>query len=222
MNIEIRKPVIQHPCSTPYGVIDKNFTAIARMNKRDNFTLEYEVEVVTSDAGKNLTTGIFITSLSVVADPGNHLGITSTMLREIPVKSLLEAAIHKAIYPGSRKQQMDRFSNIQSVTAKQKKAAQIILDNPGKPHAQLLMDEFGITEGTARNLKTRISKLGLIPTAQLENELVPFDRMSVEGDYLERVLEGKIKNPFPPSEWFALQETKKAKRKKTPNPRKGK
>ena len=63
MNIEIHKPAIPHPCATPYGVIDKNFTAIARLNKQDNFTLEYEVEVVTSDGGKNLTTGIFITRL---------------------------------------------------------------------------------------------------------------------------------------------------------------
>jgi hypothetical protein len=30
------------------------------------------------------------------------------------------------------------------------KAAQIILNNPGESHAQLLMDEFGITESAKK------------------------------------------------------------------------
>jgi hypothetical protein len=213
MKIEIHKPKMDSPCFTPYGVIDKNFTASARMNKNDDFTLEYEVEVVTSDMGVNLSTGIFIKRLTVVADPGSPIGVTSTNLREIQVRALLEATIRHAIYPGSRKEQMDKFSNVANVTAKQKKAAQIIMDNPGKSHAQLLMDEFGIAEGSARNLKTRVIKLGLIPNAQLDPEPIPLAQMSAEGDYLQQVLEGKITNPVPPAEWFALQEENKKKRK---------
>lgn len=215
MKIEIHKPKIDSPCFTPYGVIDKQFKASAKLNKGDEFTLEYEVEVVTSDMGANLSTGIFIKRLTVVADPGSRIGVTSTHLREIQVRALLEATIHQAIYPGSRKEQMDKFSNVAHVTPKQKRAAQIILDNPGESHAQLLMDEFGILEGSARNLMTRVKKLGLIPNPQVDPEPVSFTRMSEEGDYLQQVLEGKIKNPLPPTEWFALQEERKRKRKVT-------
>ena len=215
MKIEIHKPEVESPCFTPYGVIEKNFTASAKLKKDDEFTLEYEVEVVTSDMGANHTSGIFIKRLTVVADAGSRMGVTSTHLREIQVRALLEATIHQAIYRGTRKEQMDKFSNVAHVTPKQKRAAQIILDNPGESHAQLLMDEFGILEGSARNLKTRVIKLGLVPNPQLDPEPVSFSRMSAEGDYLQQVLEGKIKNPLPPSEWFALQEKRKANRKAT-------
>ena len=90
------------------------------------------------------------------------------------------------------------------------KAAQIILNNPGESHAELLMDEFGITEGSARNLKTRVLKSGLIPRGRTsEPALQTFQQMSEQGDYLQQVLEGKTKKPLPPSECFDLQEEKK-------------
>ena len=85
------------------------------------------------------------------------------------------------------------------------------MDNPGESHANLLMDEFGITEGSARNLKTRVLKLGLIPNSNVDSEPASFPQMSAEGDYIQQVLEGKIKEPLPPSEWFALQEKRKRK-----------
>lgn len=192
MKIEIHKPRVERPCRTPYGVIDKNFSASAKLKKTDDFHLEYEVEVVTSDMGGTRPLGIFITRLAVVAEVGSRNGVTSTHLREVQVKGLLEATIHKAIYPGSRKTQMEKFSNSVNVTPKQRKAAQIIMDNPGESHAQLLMDEFGITEGSARNLKTRVLKLGLIPNPYVEPEPVSFKQMSAGGDYIEAVIEGRI------------------------------
>jgi hypothetical protein len=210
MTIEITKPAIQEPCSTPYGVIDKHIKASARLNPKDKFTVEYEMEVVTNDTGPKLETGFMITRLTVVADPGAPIGITTTHLRKIPISYLIEATVHQAIYPGTQKAQMKTFAATMKVSDKQVKAARIILNNPGKPHAQLLMDEFGITEGAARNLKTRVLKSGLIPRGRTQDPALPtFDQMSAEGDYLQQVLEGKIKDPLPPSEWFALQEEKK-------------
>lgn len=213
MKIEIHKPVVPHPCSTPFGVIDKHFSASAKLNKSDDFHLEYEVEVVTSDNGGTRPLGIFITRLAIVADPASRNGVTSTQLRDVQVKSLLEATIHKAIYPGSRKVQMEKFSNTVNVTPKQKKAAQIIMDNPGESHAQLLMDEFGITEGSARNLKTRVMKLGLIPNPYVEPEPISFKQMSDDGDYIRRVLSGELDGSVSPIQYRAIQESKKRQRK---------
>jgi hypothetical protein len=215
MKIQIKKPVIQEPCSTPYGVIDKHIFASARLNPGDDFTVAYEMEVVTNESGPNLETGFMINRLTVIADPQAPLGITTSHLRSIPISFLIEATVHQAIYPGTQKAQMKTFAATMKVSDKQVKAAQIILNNPGKPHAQLLMDEFGITEGAARNLKTRVLKSGLIPRGRTQDPALPtFDQMSAEGDYLQQVLEGKIKDPLPPSEWFALQEEKKKRKAK--------
>lgn len=214
MKINIKKLAIQAPCHTPYGVIDKHIEASARLNKADKFTIEYEMEVVTNDSGPKLETGFMITRLTVIADSDTPIGLTTTHLRSIPISYLIEATVHKAIYPKTQKAQMDTFAATMKVSEKQVRAAQIILDNPGESHAQLLMDEFGITEGAARNLKTRVLKSGLIPRGRTSEPALPtFNQMSAEGDYIQQVLEGKIKEPLPPSEWFALQEEKKAKRK---------
>ncbi|MDA2996720.1 MAG: hypothetical protein O3C26_04295 [Actinomycetota bacterium] len=213
MKIEVNKPRVPYPCFTPFGVIDKNFTASAKLNKGDDFSVEYEVEVVTSEIAGNQSSGIFIKRLTIIADPNSRMGVTSTQLREVQVRALLEATIHRAIYAGTQRKQLAKFSNVANVTPKQKRAAQIIMDNPGESHANLLMDEFGITEGSARNLKTRVLKLGLIPNSNVDSEPASFPQMSAEGDYIQQVLEGKIKEPLPPSEWFALQEKKKTKRK---------
>jgi len=215
MKIEIRKQAIQEPCHTPYGVIDKHIVASAKLNSSDKFKVEYEMEVVTSDSGPKLETGFMITKLTVIVDSDSPIGITTSHLRSIPISHLIEATVHKAIYPDTQKSQMKTFASTMKVSAKQVKAAQIILNNPGESHAQLLMDEFGITEGAARNLKTRVLKSGLIPRGRTSEPALPsFNQMSAEGDYLQQVLEGKIKDPLPPSEWFALQEEKK-KRKAT-------
>jgi hypothetical protein len=210
MKIEITKPAIQEPCRTPYGVIDKHIKASARLNPKDKFTVEYEMEVVTNDSGPKIETGFMITRLTVVADPGAPIGITTTHLREIPISYLIEATVHQAIYPNTQKTQMKTFAATMKVSSKQVMAAQIILNNPGESHAQLLMDEFGITEGSARNLKTRVLKSGLIPRGRTSEPALPtFQQMSEHGDYIEQVLEGMIEKPLPPSEWFALQEEKK-------------
>jgi hypothetical protein len=221
MKIEITKPAIQEPCFTPYGVIDKHIVASAKLNSGDQFTIEYEMEVVTNELGLKLETGFAITKLTLVANSNAPLGITTSHLRAIPISHLIEATVHKAIYPNTQKSQMKTFATTMKVSAKQVKAAQIILNNPGESHAQLLMDEFGITEGAARNLKTRVLKSGLIPRGRTSEPALPsFDQMSAEGDYLQQVLEGKIKDPLPPSEWFALQEEKK--KRKATNARKKK
>lgn len=221
MKIEIRKPAIQEPCHTPYGVIDKHIVASAKLNSSDKFTVEYEMEVVTSDSGPMLETGFMITKLSVIADSDSPMGVTTSHLRAIPLSYLIEATVHKAIYPDTQKSQMKTFAATMKVSPKQVKAAQIILNNPGESHAQLLMDEFGITEGAARNLKTRVLKSGLIPRGRTTDPVLhSLDQMSAEGDYIQQVLEGKIKDPLPPSEWFALQEEKK--KRKAANARKKK
>lgn len=208
MKIEIQKPEIAHPCSTPYGIIDKEFSARVRLNKSDDFSIEYDVGVVTSEMTGKRPLGIFITRLTIVMDPNSRHGVTTTLLRDIQVKQVLEATIHKAIYPGSRKSQLEKFSNEISVTPKQLKAAQIILDNPGESHAQLLMNEFGITEGSARNLKTRVMKLGLIPNSYVEPKLTPLREMSAAGVYIDSVLSGK-RQPVAPSQRKARQNQKK-------------
>jgi len=213
MKIEIHKPEIPHPCFTRYGVIDKHFSASAKLNKKDDFHLEYEVEVVTSEMAGKRPLGIFITRLSIVMDPNSRHGVTSTLLRDVQLKQLLEATIHQAIYPGSRKAQLDTFSNEVNVTPKQLKAAQIIMDNPGESHAQLLMDEFGIKEGSARNLKTRVMKLGLIPNPYVEPEPVSFKQMSDDGDYIRKILDGEIDGSVPPSRYRSIQESKQRQRK---------
>lgn len=213
MNIEIHKPSIPSPCRTPYGVIDKHFSASAKINKSDDFHFEYEVEVVTSEMAGKRPLGIFITRLTVVMDTNSRHGVTTTLLRDVQVKQLLEATIHKAIYPGSRKAQLDKFSNEVNVTPKQLRAAQIIMDNPGESHAQLLMDEFGITEGSARNLKTRVMKLGLIPNPYVEPEPISIAQMSDDGDYIRRVLEGELDGSASPSQYRAQQATKQSNRK---------
>ena len=64
MKIEIVNPKVPHPCSTPYGVINKNFSAVAKINKKDDYHIEYEVEVVTSDMAGKRPLGIFITRLT--------------------------------------------------------------------------------------------------------------------------------------------------------------
>jgi hypothetical protein len=99
------------------------------------------------------------------------------------------------------------------VTPKQLKAAQIIMDNPGESHAQLLMDEFGIKEGSARNLKTRVLKLGLIPNPYVEPEPVSFKQMSDDGDYIRKILDGEIDGSVPPSRYRSIQESKQRHRK---------
>ncbi len=213
MKIKIHKPEIPQPCSTPYGIIDKQFSASAKINKGDDFHIEYEVEVVTSDMAGKRPLGIFITRLSIVMDSNSRHGVTTTILRDVQVRQLLEAAIHQAIYPGSRKAQLEKFSTEVNVTPKQLKAAQIIMDNPGESHAQLLMDEFGITEGSARNLKTRVMKLGLIPNPYVEPEPIAFRQMSDDGDYIRRILDGEIDGSVPPSRYRAVQEGKKRQRK---------
>ena len=213
MKIEIIRPSIAHPCSTPYGVIDKHFSASARLNNKDDFHIEYEVEVVTSEMAAKRPLGIFITRLSIIMDPKSRHGVTTTLLRDVQVKQLLEATIHRAIYPGSQKKQLEKFSNEVSVTPKQIKAAQLIMDNPGKSHAQLLMDEFGITEGSARNLKTRVMKMGLIPNPYVEPETVPFTRVSEEGDYASAVLSGK-QPPVAPSQRKSRQSKNEKSNKK--------
>ena len=215
MKIEIHKPAVAHPCSTPYGIIDKNFSASAKINKGDDFHIEYEVEVVTNEMAGKRPLGIFITRLTIVMEPGSRHGVTTTLLRDVQVKQLLEATIHQAIYPGSRKSQMEKFSNEMNVTPKQLKAAQIIMDNPGESHAQLLMDEFSIKEGSARNLKTRVMKLGLIPNPYVEPEPVSINQMSDDGDYIRRVLEGKLDGTVSPSQYRALQARKQLERKAT-------
>ena len=215
MKIKIKKPPIQQPCHTPYGVIDKHIVATAKLNATDKFTIEYEIEVETNDSGPKLETGFMITRLTVIADSDTSFGLTTTHLRSIPISHLIEATVHKAIYPNTQKAQMKTFAATMKVSEKQVRAAQIILENPGESHAQLLMDEFGITEGAARNLKTRVLKSGLIPRGRTSEPALPtFDQMSAEGDYLQQVLEGKIKDPLPPSEWFALQEAKKKRKAK--------
>lgn len=213
MKIEIHKPAIAHPCSTPFGIIDKNFSASAKLNKNDDFHIEYEIEVVTSEMAGKRSLGIFITRLSIVMDAKSRHGVTTTLLRDVQVKQLLEATIHQAIYPGSRKALLKKFSNEVNVTPKQLRAAQVIMDNPGESHAQLLMDEFGITEGSARNLKTRVMKLGLIPNPYVEPEPVSFKRMSADGDYIRRVLEGNLDGSVSPSQFIANQENNKQQRK---------
>ena len=213
MKIEIHKPEIAHPCSTPYGIIDKHFSASAKLNKGDDFHIEYEVEVVTSEMAGKRPLGIFITRLTIVMDPKSRQGVTTTLLRDVQVKQLLEATIHQAIYPGSRKSQMEKFSNEVNVTPKQLRAAQIIMDNPGESHAQLLMDEFDITEGSARNLKTRVMKLGLIPNPYVEPGPVSFKEMSDDGDYIRRVLEGELDGSVSPEQYRTLQKRKQSKRK---------
>lgn len=210
MKIEIHKPAIAHPCSTPYGIIDKNFSASAKLNKNDDFHIEYEIEVVTSEMAGKRSLGIFITRLTIVMEPGSRHGVTATLLRDVQVKQILEATIHKAIYPGSRKSQLKKFSNEVNVTPKQLRAAQVIMDNPGESHAQLLMDEFGITEGSARNLKTRVMKLGLIPNAYVEPEPVSFKQMSAGGDYIDAVMAGKV----PPVSQRQYEENRKANQKR--------
>ena len=157
--------------------------------------------------------GIFITRLTIVMDPRSRHGVTTTLLRDVQVKQLLEATIHQAIYPGSRKSQMEKFSNEVDVTPKQLKAAQIIMDNPGESHAQLLMDEFDIKEGSARNLKTRVMKLGLIPNPYVEPEPVSIMQMSDDGEHIRRVLEGELDGSVSPSQFRALQARKQIKRK---------
>lgn len=213
MKIEIIQPEVPHPCLTPYGVIDKNFTAKAKLNRSDHFSLEYEVEVVTSYTRGNRPLGIYITRLTVIAEPSSRLGITTTQIREIQPKALLEATIHQAIYPGTRSDQLKKFSSSTQVTAKQKRAAEIIMDNPGKSHAQLLMNEFGITEGTARNLKTRVMKLGLIPNPYVEPIPVSIADMSATGDYIDQVLLGQLA-PVSPYQRKAQQMSKSTTRKK--------
>ena len=213
MKIEIIKPAISHPCSTPYGVIDKHFSASARLNKKDDFHIEYEVEVVTSEMAGKRPLGIFITRLEIVMDENSRHGVTTTLLRDVQVKQLLEATIHQAIYPGSGKVQLEKFVNEVNVSPKQLKAAQIIMENPGESHAQLLMDEFGITEGSARNLKTRVMKMGLIPNPYVEPELISFKQMSEDGDYIRRVLEGELNGSISPRQSRAQQASKQSKRK---------
>jgi hypothetical protein len=213
MKIEIHKPAIAHPCSTPFGIIDKNFSASAKLNRNDDFHIEYEIEVVTSEMTGKRPLGIFITRLTVVMDHESRNGVTITLLRDVQVKQLLEATIHQAIYPGSRKSQLKKFSNEVNVTPKQLRAAQVIMDNPGESHAKLLMDEFGITEGSARNLKTRVMKLGLIPNPYVEPEPVSFKQMSDDGDYINRLLDREIVGAVSPKRNRAIQKDKKRRRK---------
>ncbi len=207
MKIEILKPTVASPCSTPYGIIDKNFSARAKIRKTDDFYFEYEIEVVTSEMAGKRPLGIFITRFTIVMDPKSDRGVNRTLLRDIEVNGLLEATIREAIYPGSQKAQFQKFAKEGAVTPKQLRAAQIIMDNRGESHAKLLMEEFGITEGSARNLKTRVMKLGLIPNSYVEPEPVSLAQMSQEGDYISAVLSGK-KPPIAPSQRKSLQSKK--------------
>jgi hypothetical protein len=214
MKIQITKPRVPEPCFTPYGVVDKHLVASAKLNSKDPFTLEYEIEVVTNDFGAKVETGFVIKKLSIILDSSAPMGLTTTHLREIPLNYLLEATVHQAIYPGSQKSQMAKFSSVTKISERQLKAAQIILNNPGESHARLLMQEFGISEGSARNLKTRVLKSGLIPRGRgSEPAAANLKQMSEEGDYIQQVLEGKIKNPVPPSEWRSLQKKRNTNRR---------
>lgn len=214
MKIQITKPRIPEPCFTPYGVIDKHLIASAKLNSKDEFSLEYEIEVITNDSAAKLETGFVFKRLTVIADSTASMGLTTTHLREIPLNYLLEATIHQAIYPGSQKTQMAKFTAVMKVSDKQLKAAQIILNNPGESHAKLLMDEFGISEGSARNLKTRVLRSGLIPRGRsTDPALTTFNQVSEEGDYIQQVLQGKIRNPLPPSQRPNLQKNNSPVRK---------
>jgi hypothetical protein len=79
MKIEILKPAIPHPCSTPFGIIDKNFSASAKLNKSDDFHIEYEIEVVTSEMAVKRPLGIFITRLTIVMDSKSRHGVSTTL-----------------------------------------------------------------------------------------------------------------------------------------------
>ena len=87
------------------------------------------------------------------------------------------------------------------------------MENPGESHAQLLMNEFDITEGSARNLKTRVMKLGLIPNPYVEPKPISCMERSDNGDYIRRVLEGELDGSVSPEQYRALQERKQTKRK---------
>ena len=103
MKVKIIKPRIPHPVATPFGVIDKHFGALVKLDKSDDFSLEVEVQVNASGDSQNPRVGITFKKLAVIADDDAPLGVTTTHLRSFQLKQILEAVTHAAIYEGTAK-----------------------------------------------------------------------------------------------------------------------
>jgi hypothetical protein len=213
MKIEIVKPKIPHPVRTPFGIIDKNFGAFVRLDKSDDFSLEVEVQVSTGGESQNQRVGITFKKLTVIADDDAPLGVTTTHLRSFQLKQVLEAVAHAAIYEGTAKRSKSLPSTSKVFSPEQLKAASIVLDNPGKPHAQMISEALGIELQSARNLITRTRKSGLIPNARTTTPALPNTsilEMSAGGDYIDSVMEGRL----PPISQRQYEENRKTKQKR--------
>lgn len=213
MKLEIHKPSLSRPVLTPYGILEREFSATARLNANDQFTVEVEVEVRTSDSTGVGNTGIILRKVSILADEDAPIGVSTTHLREIQLKGLLEAVIHQAALGSVGKKKIKEINLLRSPSPEQMKAAEIVFNNPGASHAKLISKELGITLQSARNLLTRTRKSGLLPNARISEpaeRLPTIQEMSDEGAYIERVLMGVLP-PMSPRQRRALQEVNREK-----------
>lgn len=204
MKITIESPNLPHPISTPFGILDKDFKAIVKMRSTDDFYLEVEMRV--EPLQRNRPAGIFIRSLKVIAEEASALGVTTTHLRQVPIKQLIESITRKAVYAGTSKGDLRRLRSAVNVSPEQERAAEIVIDNPGARHAELISKELGITIQSARNLLTRTRKSGLLFAGRTV-EPVTINEMSDAGAFIDDVLSGK-KLPVAPSQQKTRQNKK--------------
>ena len=205
MKIAIVSPKLPHPISTPFGILDKEFRAIVKMRSIDDYQLEIEMRV--EPLQKNKPAGIFIKSLKVISEDSSVLGVTTTHLRQIPIKQLIESITREAVYKGTSKGDLRRLRSAVGVSPEQERVAEIVMENPGARHAELISRELGITVQSARNLLTRTRKSGLLFAGRTV-EPVTVNEMSAAGAYIDEVLSGK-RQPVAPSQRKARQNQKK-------------
>lgn len=219
MKLEIHKPKVTWPVITPFGIMEKEFTVTARLNPEDEFTVEAEVEVITSESSRLGKTGIIFRKITVIADQSAPIGVNTTHLRSIQLKGLLEAIIHKTAISTRQRVPISEINALKSPSQEQITAAEIVLMNPGVSHAHLISEELGITLQSARNLLTRTRKSGLLPSARTSEpvEVIrTIPEMSEEGAYIERVLMGKLP-PASPRQRRAHQESRTKKKGRPKN-----
>jgi hypothetical protein len=181
------------PVMTPAGLVPKTFTAEVLYGSKSEFNLEVEVEIQTRNLGTNEQIGAVINKMTFIRTKKALIGVTSTHLRSIQVRQILEACIHAAAAPTVKKKTSGALTNEGRVLEKQLRAAKIVMENPGEPAAKLVAAEFGITIASARNLITRARKSGFLMAGRTTNpaELNPqetFLKMSDHGAYIDQII----------------------------------
>ena len=119
IRIDPIEPARSRPVPTPVGLVEKFFTARMNLDKNPEIELELVIEIRTRDFGTNDQVGAVIRSLKIISSNKAPLGVTSTHLRDIAIKQVLEACVYKAVIKGPGKKKSGPITNEGGVLERQ-------------------------------------------------------------------------------------------------------